>query len=204
MTNRRGLDGGLPQLREAIQRAACAGVDWIQIREKDLDARALVELTRAAISYAGGSGTRVNVRVIVNDRLDVALAAGAAGVHLGESSIPVRSIAEWRGTSGRSNFLVGASCHSLESAVAAARDGADYIFFGPVFSTPSKESFGPPQGIEKLREVCVALPVPVFAIGGITVKNSASVATTGASGIAAIRLFQDSADVGGVVSKLRA
>jgi thiamine-phosphate pyrophosphorylase len=198
VTDRRAL-GGVDALRAAIERVVAAGVDWIQIREKDLATRQLVELACFAVSSAAGSSTRV----IVNDRLDLALAAGAAGVHLGETSVPVSSAAQWRRNAGRPDFLIGASCHSLESAAQAERDGANYIFFGPVFDTPSKRSFGPPQGIEKLRNVSAQLSVPVLAIGGITAENSKQCREAGAAGIAAIRLFQGANDLSAVISELK-
>ena len=167
-------------------------MDWIQIREKDLEARSLAELVRLAINTVRGTETRI----LVNDRLDVALAADAAGVHLGESSLAVESVAEWRRTAGHVEFRIGVSCHSAEAARAAERDGADYIFFGPVFATPSKAAFGPPQGIEHLREACAAVRIPVLAIGGVTLENAASCFEAGAAGIAAIRLFQESRECG--------
>jgi len=174
-------------LHDSIRRAAAAGAGWIQIREKDLDSRSLVELARFAIAET----RETSVRVLVNDRLDVALAANAAGVHLGENSLPVEVVSEWRRSSGRLDFLVGVSCHSLESARAAERGGADNIFFGPVFATPSKAAFGAPQGTERLREVCASVSIPVVAIGGVNVENVRECIAAGAAGIAAIRLFQD-------------
>src|ERR1700676_2698146 len=108
-------------LPETIRNAAGAGVDWIQIREKDLEARPLAGLVRDAITAARGT----NVRILVNDRLDVALAAGAAGIHLGEMSLPVEALAEWRRSAGRAEFLIGVSCHSIDAAIAAERGGAD-------------------------------------------------------------------------------
>lgn len=189
----------LQVLLETIRKAATAGVDWIQIREKDLEARILLELVRLAVADTRGTGTSIQV----NDRLDVALAAGAAGVHLGEASLPVEMVAEWRRSSKRADFRIGASCHSLEGARAAERAGADYIFFGPVFATPSKAAFGAPQGIERLSEVCKALRIPVLAIGGVTMENAASCIAAGAAGFAAIRLFQESMDLSAVVSHLR-
>jgi thiamine-phosphate pyrophosphorylase len=178
-------------LLDAMRTAAAAGVDWIQIREKDLEARSLAELVRLAIHAARGTGARI----LVNDRLDVAIAASAAGVHLGEMSLPVETVAEWRRSTGRAEFQIGVSCHSLEAAQAAERGGADYIFFGPVFATPSKAAFGPPQGIERLRETCSAVRIPVLAIGGVTLENTALCTAAGAAGVAAIRLFQESPDV---------
>jgi thiamine-phosphate pyrophosphorylase len=206
VTDRRTL-GGVAPLREAILRAIAARVDWIQIREKDLDARLLADLARWAVSEVEAHGSRggvpIRTQIIMNDRLDVALVAGAAGVHLGEASVPVKEVTAWRRSLKRENFLIGASCHSAQSAVDAEHDGTDYIFFGPVFATPSKESFGPPQGIEQLKKTCEAVRIPVLAIGGITAENAASCVSAGAAGIAAIRMFQESEDVARVVTQLR-
>lgn len=174
-------------LHRAIRRAATAGARWIQIREKDLDGGSLADLVRMAVAATHETGTRV----LVNDRLDVALAANAAGVHLGENSLPLEAVSGWRRASGRLDFLIGVSCHSLEAARAAERGAADYIFFGPVFETPSKAAFGAPQGIESLREICTAVQIPVLAIGGINLENARACLAAGAAGVAAIRLFQD-------------
>jgi thiamine-phosphate pyrophosphorylase len=182
-----------------IGKAATAGINWIQVREKDLRTRALVELVRLAITATRGTGARI----LVNDRLDVALAAGAAGIHLGETSLPVETVAEWRRSVGRVELRIGASCHSLDAARAADHAGADYIFFGPVFATPSKAVFGAPQGIERLRDVCKSVSIPVLAIGGVTLENAHSCFTVGAAGVAAIRLFQESEDVSAVLKRLR-
>ena len=186
-------------LAAVIRRAAEAGADWIQIREKDLDARPLAELVRSALAETRKTGARI----LVNDRLDVALAAGAEGVHLGETSLPVEIVAEWRRAANRKQFLIGVSCHSPDAARAAERGGADYAFFGPVFATPSKAAFGPPQGIERLREVCGAVKIPVLAIGGVTPEDAARCLEAGAAGIAAIRLFQESTDVAAAVMRVR-
>jgi thiamine-phosphate pyrophosphorylase len=177
-------------LLAAIRRAADAGVDWIQIREKDLEARALAAVVRLALE----SSRDTAAKIFVNDRLDVAIAGGAAGVHLGEMSLPVETVVQWRRSAGRMEFQIGVSCHSIEASKAAQGGGADYIFFGPVFPTPSKAAFGPPQGIERLREVCMAVQIPVLAIGGVTLENVASCMEAGAAGIAAIRLFQEFPD----------
>jgi thiamine-phosphate pyrophosphorylase len=180
-------------LVECIAQAARASVDWIQLREKDLDGRPLFDLARKAIAACAAASPPEGenpTRLLINDRLDVALAAGAAGVHLGENSIPIGEVAGWRKRAARRDFLVGASCHSLEAAEQAAVAGADYIFFGPVFATPSKQAFGAPQGLQKLEQVCRNVSIPVLAIGGITAENAAACLQTGAAGIAAIRLFQ--------------
>jgi thiamine-phosphate pyrophosphorylase len=177
----------LAPLRASISRAVTAGIDWVQIREKDLDACSLLDLVRFAVAEAGASRSRI----LVNDRLDVALAAGAAGIHLGEQSLPVEAVAEWRRSALRQDFQIGVSCHSLDSARAAESAGADFIFFGPVFATPSKAQFGAPQGIARLREVCASVSIPVLAIGGIKQENARACLDAGAAGIAAIRSFQE-------------
>lgn len=174
-------------LYDSITHAIVAGINWIQIREKDLDTRALLELARFAVAKAQATPTKI----LINDRLDVALAASAAGVHLGEKSLPLKVVAEWRRSSGRMDFQIGVSCHSLESACAAEANGADYIFFGPVFATPSKAAFGAPQGIDRLREVCASVKIPVLAIGGVNRENVWECSEAGATGIAAIRMFQN-------------
>jgi len=126
------------------------------------------------------------------------------GVHLGESSMPVQEAKRLvNARRGGENFLIGVSCHSLEAAKAAARGGADYLFFGPVFATPSKAAYGAPQGLERLAEVCRAVSIPVFAIGGVTLENASSCFASGASGIAAIRLFQDAQNIAALVQALR-
>src|SRR5580693_4079112 len=202
-------------LAEKIAAVSAAGLDWVQIREKDLPGRELAALTREAVAR------RSAARIVVNDRLDVAVSESAGGVHLGEASLPVVDVAKWvnRSESGvvvsdhgaasqfpvaaSGDFLIGASCHSLDGSKAAVRDGADYICFGPVFATPSKAKFGEPQGVEKLAAVCSAVSVPVIAIGGITLENTGECIAAGAAGIAAIRLFQDAADPAGIVSSLK-
>jgi thiamine-phosphate pyrophosphorylase len=178
-------------LARSIQNAIACGVDAVQIREKDLSDSDLLSTARQAVAAA----SRTSTRIVVNDRLDVALAAGAAGVHLGGASRPVGEVYKWRGAGGTTaNFLIGASCHSLDAALAAAHAGADYLFFGPVFSTPSKASFGPPQGLEHLAEICRRVPVPVVAIGGVDWHTAPQCLRAGAAGIAAIRLFQGQCD----------
>jgi thiamine-phosphate pyrophosphorylase len=186
-------------LYDSISRTIAAGIDWIQIREKDLDTRTLLEVARFAVAKAHATSTRV----LINDRLDVALAANANGVHLGEKSLPLEAVAGWRRSSGRLDFQIGVSCHSLESACAAEASDADYIFFGPVFATPSKAAFGAPQGIDRLREVCASVKIPVLAIGGVNVKNARDCLKAGASGIAAIRLFQNVKDSAELAAELK-
>jgi thiamine-phosphate pyrophosphorylase len=193
-----------------METLALAGVDWIQIREKDLPGKAIAALTRNALERVAkqASPSQATTRLLVNDRLDLAFAECAGGVHLGENSLPVsdtkRLARALQGAQSRSgDFLVGVSCHSLESAKSAAMSGADYVFFGPIFATPSKAPYGAPQGLQRLAEVCAAVRIPVLAIGGITLENVSSCFAAGASGIAAIRLFQDAPDPVALVSVIR-
>lgn len=191
-----------------IEEATVAGVDWIQLREKDLPARQSAALTRSAVAKAAAS-THVASRtmILVNDRLDVALAQSADGVHLGEKSIAVeeaRRLADSVRARSDVPFLVGVSCHSINAARTAAAFGADYLFFGPVFATPSKAAYGAPQGLDRLAEVCQAVTIPVLAIGGINEHNAASCLAAGAAGIAAIRLFQDAVNLPALLRSLHA
>jgi thiamine-phosphate pyrophosphorylase len=209
VTDRQSLDltaGERPEsaLIQRIEYAAGAGVDWIQIREKDLPARELLALTRTAIRVCHKVSTQRAPRILINDRFDVAWAAGAGGVHLGERSLPIRALVNARRESGLADFLLGASCHSLDAALRATGEGADYLFFGPIFATPSKTSFGPPQGLAKLAEICRAVSIPVIAIGGITLENAAACGAAGAAGIAAIRLFQGRSALTEIMARLAA
>ena len=211
VTDRQALSKGELNAREAlldkIQEAAAAGVDWVQIREKDLSGKECAALTSAAIERAARPPTSGQgpIRILVNDRLDVALSQAAGGVHIGENSLPVEKARDLVNSRILSqDFLIGVSCHSAEAATAAAKGGANYIFFGPVFATPSKAAYGAPQGLARLTEVCRIVPLPVIAIGGITLDNAAPCLIAGASGIAAIRLFQDAQDLASLVKELRA
>jgi thiamine-phosphate pyrophosphorylase len=195
-------------LVEQISRAVATGIDWIQIREKDLSARELLAVAREAVKVAADSQHSNATRIIINDRLDVALAAGAGGVHLGEASMTVAAVNAWRREvalreNSTREFLIGASCHSVEAVRAAERDGADYVNFGPVFATPSKEKFGAPLGINRLAEASKAVRIPVLAIGGITEENAGECFAAGAAGIAAIRMFSEARDLAGLVGRLR-
>jgi len=204
-----GSDQGAALL-ERVRSAAVAGIDWIQIREKDLPGKELSFLTRDAVAQTKQINERDGrtSRILVNERLDVAYSERAGGVHLGEHSLPVHDVSKWLAArpnvAGHDKFLVGVSCHSVQAATTAAWEGADYIFFGPVFATPSKASFGAPQGRERLAEVCSSVEIPVLAIGGITVDNASDCFAAGAAGIAAIRLFQDAENLASVVMALRA
>ena len=201
VTDRNGLPAASASaLLENIRAAVAAKIDFVQIREKDLPARELLEITREAVRLAQASGA---TQIIVNSRLDVALAARTAGVHLGSDSVPAQKAVEWaRAGNTPQRFLIGVSCHSAAEARAAESAGASYVFFGPVFDTPSKRFLGSPQGIEPLRGVCAALKIPVIAIGGVTESNAQDCFRAGAAGIAAIRLVQETKDAMALASKV--
>lgn len=211
VTDRRSLSltrasANVSALAEKIATLAGSGVDWVQIREKDLSARQLTGLARAALRCGPVQSDKDHgrPRILVNDRVDVALTAGAGGVHLGESSLPVGDVKVFvRSRVSAKDFLLGVSCHSLESVKSAGTGGADYVFFGPVFATPSKAAFGEPHGVERLADICRSVPIPVLAIGGITLENACECFAAGAAGVAAIRLFQGAPEPAAVVEALR-
>ncbi len=169
-------------LLSAIARNLAAGIEWVQIREKDLSARALFELVNAARALPNPHSSKI----LVSSRVDVALAAGAAGAHLPSGSPAPRV---WRSILP-AGFLVGMSCHSLEDVRQAEAEGADYALFGPVFAPLSKSSDLVPRGLEGLSRAARSARIPVLALGGITSENSAACIQAGAAGIAGISLFQ--------------
>ncbi len=193
ITDRKSLNEA--ELPPRILAAIRAGINFIQIREKDLPTRELSDLVGAAVDAAKGRGTRV----VVNDRLDVALAVGAAGVHLGRQSIP----AETARRIVPDGFLVGVSCHSLDEARMAQTARADYVALGPIFETASKFQYGPPLGLGKLREVAANVSVPVLALGGITVDRVKACLDAGATGIAGISIFQSCPSIEVLTRELR-
>ena len=151
------------------------GVDFIQIREKDLTARELFEFTLAVIEVRDHEmRKRLPIKILVNSRADVAVATGADGVHL-PSDAPQQTL---------SGLLVFRSCHALDEI---KRTNADFVTFGPIFESPGK---GTPQGLDMLKAAC-RLGKPVFALGGVNWENAASCVDAGAQGVAGIRLFQD-------------
>ena len=187
VTDRARCDGA-DRLVEIVGHAAKAGVHLVQVRERDLDAKPLYELVRRCVAAVDGTRTRV----LVSDRFDIAIAAGAHGVHLPSDGVPARRL---RSMSPR-GFLIGRSVHALEEASAAVRDGAvDFLVFGTVFNSSSKPGVTP-AGLDALRAVSASVPVPVLGIGGITLDRIRSIASAGASGVAAIGLFVDAATHG--------
>ncbi|HEV2914129.1 MAG TPA: thiamine phosphate synthase [Pyrinomonadaceae bacterium] len=185
------------RLRTLCEAAVAARVSLIQLREKNLSARSLFELSVGLARLTRGSDTRL----LVNDRADIARAAGADGVHLTTRSLDPLIVRRAFGD----DFLIGVSTHSLAEA-RAARDlgAADFATFGPVFDTPSKRAYGPPVGPDRLREAARSLvPFPLVALGGITRANAREALRAGAYGIAAIRLFDDAHALQEIVSTIR-
>ena len=170
------------RLLSLLAAAANARVPLVQLREKNLRPRVLYELAARAADLVRGTPTRL----LVNDRADIARAAGADGVHLTARSLDSTTVRRAFGP----DFLIGVSAHTPGEARAARDGGADFAVFGPVFDTPSKRAYGPPAGLGALAEVARALaPFPILAIGGVTRENAPRVILAGARGVAAIRLF---------------
>jgi thiamine-phosphate pyrophosphorylase len=158
-----------------------AGVDWLQIREKDLADGVLF----AALKMLVPESRRFGVPLLLNGRPDLAAAAGAAGVHLPADGLPVSRVRE----SFPRPFMIVRSCHGTEEVLEAAAQGADAVTLGPVFPTPSKAALGEPMGLEAFAATCARSPIPVLALGGVDASRLAALAGTGAAGAAAIRLF---------------
>jgi len=179
ITDRRAL-GGASALLDCIARNLAEGVEFIQIREKDLPVRELLELTRAALRLPNPYGTRF----LINSRADVAVATGAHGIHISADSPE-----PWRHRL-LEGWLVCVSCHSLEELIAAEREGADFAVYSPVFPSPSKPGYGPALGLPALHAATAAVRLPVFALGGVTRDNARLCLQAGAAGVAGISMFQ--------------
>jgi thiamine-phosphate diphosphorylase len=176
---------------DLMEQVARSGADMMQVREKDLDAASLMSLARRAVGVAGAP-------VYVNRRADVAVAAGAVGVHLPADGLPVGDVASrWPG------LRRGRSTHSRQEAMAAEAAGAHFITCGPVFDTPSKRPFGPPLGLRVLRETAEAVRVPVIAIGGIHAGNVGQVAALPIAGVAMISAVITAPDMMSAVARVR-
>lgn len=176
------------EILKIIESAVRAKVSLVQIREKLLPAGLVFKLAAQAAEITKNS----NTKLLVNDRADIALAAGAAGVHLTAHSIPPAIVRR----AFPSNFVIGVSAHSREEVETARRTGADFAVFSPVFATPSKAAYGAPQGMAKLREAVKATEnFPVIALGGIDETNFREVLKAGASGFAAIRFLNNAVNL---------
>ena len=171
-------------LADVVQAALDGGVRAVQLREKDLEGRELYVLAERLRALT----RRYQARLLVNDRLDVALAVEADGVHLGQNSFAVKDARRLLGA----EKLIGVSTHS-QHEIAAAQE-ADFLVFGPVYYTPSKAAYGEPQGLDRLRAAVAHSAVPVFAIGGIKTERVAEVLETGAHGIAMISAISAATD----------
>ena len=198
ITRARGAAGSAERLTllARLTSAVEAGVSMIQVRERHLDDRALVVFVEELLDICTGT----ECRVIVNERTDVSVAAGAHGVHLKSDSV---SVADVRRVLSN-DAVVGRSVHSaMEAEDIAAAGGCDYLVFGTVYPSSSKAEDHPVAGIEALRSVCRSVSVPVIAIGGISISRAPEVTRAGAAGAAAISLFAEAADMGRVAGELR-
>jgi thiamine-phosphate pyrophosphorylase len=177
----------------ALETALQAGVKYIQLREKRLPTRMILDMAYWVIELAREYGARL----LINDRVDIALAAGADGVHLGQKSLPAHAVRKIAGD----NFLIGVSTHSLHEALVAEKDGADFITLGPIYSTPSKLRYGDPIGVDAIRQVKSQVSLPVLAIGGIKTDTVHDVVSAGADGVAVISGILAAEDIRGTTEK---
>jgi thiamine-phosphate pyrophosphorylase len=182
------------ELIRAVGAALGGGVDWVQLRDKSASAASLSAQARQLLTVT----SEHNAHLSVNDRLDVALAAGADGVHLAAQSLAVAEAV----TLAQGQLLVGRSVHGLNEAIQAADDGADYLTFGHVFPTSTHPGL-PPRGLAELRAIVLAVDVPVLAIGGITTDNLDAVLATGCAGVAVISAILSDADPCRAAANLR-
>lgn len=189
------------RLLAKIAECAAAGIEYVQLREKDLTPRALEDLARKAMKVLGGSQTRL----LINSRTDVAVACGAHGVHLPANDLAASEVRAIFARAGKSEPVIGVSTHSAAEVASAEAHGASFTVFGPVFEKSGSTNL---EGLEQLRRIChrteaAQPPMPVWALGGITLENAHQCAAAGAAGIAGIRLFQQN-DVAKIVERLRA
>ena len=183
-------------LAHVVRAALDAGAPAIQLRDKSLPARELFELGQVLRAMTHEAGALF----FVNDRVDVALALGADGVHVGPDDLPVQAVRD----STPSGFLIGASTDDPRVAGRLVDEGADYIGCGAVYSTSTKADAGDPIGVDGLRRVVEAVSVPVIGIGGITVARAGDIAATGAAGIAVVGSVMSASDIGAAVQSLLA
>ncbi|MEI6519376.1 MAG: thiamine phosphate synthase [bacterium] len=175
-----------------LSHVAESGVKMVQIREKHLPPSELYNLTVQAVELLRPAG----VKVLINDRADIALAAGADGIHITSTGMPVDALRRIM----PDNAIIGVSTHTLEEAISAEKGGADFVTYGPIFFTQSKAKLGDPVGIERLKNVSSIVKIPIFALGGININNAADCLSAGAFGLAGIGVFQNSPDLSATVN----
>ncbi|MBE9536006.1 MAG: thiamine phosphate synthase [Proteobacteria bacterium] len=185
--------GGRP-LIEVVEEALKGGARLVQLREKDLSGR---ELHKLALQMRELTN-RYDAKLLINERADIAAAAGADGVHLPEDSFSLSDVRRLIGP----DAIVGVSTHSMEAAKKAEEEGADFITFSPIYETPSKMQYGAPQGLDKLEEVCRNTHIPIYALGGIKKNNIAEVIQAGVNGVAMISAVLNAEDVKGETEKI--
>ena len=174
-------------LLSVLDRALSAGIKAVQLREKDLDTQALVELAGEVLSLT----RKHEALLFINDRVDVVLALGADGVHLRSDSMPIKEARRVLGP----NRWIGASAHSVEEVLKAETEGADFVVLGPIYDTPSKRLHGDPIRLHALKEATQQSHLPVFAIGGISLPRVQEARCAGAHGIALISAILSAEDV---------
>lgn len=177
-----------------LQRALTVGAPAIQLRERDLSVRDLLTLAREVQTLTAARRSQL----LINDRIDIALALEGAGVHLRSNSLPVSVARQLLGT----EHLLGLSAHGVEEAVQAESQGADYVIFGPIYETPSKQAFGPPLGLHSLEKVCRLVRIPIIGIGGVTAARVGEMRQAGAFGVAVITAILGADDVESATSEL--
>lgn len=201
ITDRTHFSGTEPERRkrllEKIGEAARSGIDYVQLRERDLPGRELESLARAAVRAIRANGEQT--RLLINSRMDVSISVGADGVHLRAKDVSPQDARKiWRQAHESKDPIIAVSCHTPEDVTAAGNAGADFVVFGPVFG---KKGAKQTAGADLLRSVCPSR-IPVLALGGVTLENARACIDVGASGIAGIRLFQEN-QISALVEQLR-
>lgn len=180
-------------LVKKVTEACKAGVNAVQLREKNISGRKLLDLSKKLRIIT----KKYNAKLIINDRYDIAVLSKADGLHSPENGIVPGQVNRSEG------FVIGRSVHSLKSAVETETEGFDYLIFGPIYQTPSKVKFGKPQGIGRLQEICGTVKIPVFAVGGINPERAKKCIEAGAHGVAVVREIMLSKNIRKTVSKFK-
>jgi thiamine-phosphate pyrophosphorylase len=189
------LDTAISHLLNFCQTAIQAGIDIIQVREKDIPTDKLSNF----VAKLTKETKNTNAKVLVNDRLDIALSYEADGIHLPSNSFPINKVRKLVGK----KFIISVATHSIKEAQLAAEAGADYVLFSPIFDTPSKTIYGPALGLAALEQAVKSVKCPIIALGGINKSNAKAVLDCKVTGLAAIRLFLESSDLPGLVNELK-